>query len=122
MARIAAIISAGLLAAAPAAGAAPAGFFAAAKISGVLPAFAAAGFDAARAAAMISAVLFGAAAGAALPTGVATANGAAGVSEVAPDSAAAAEAALARIFARMSFVEGFGSVIQPCQPSEGAAL
>ena len=60
----------------------------------------------------ISAVLVGAVTGAAL------ADGAGGASGVAADSEATAAAVLARIFARMSFVEGFGSVIQPCQPSE----
>jgi hypothetical protein len=121
-ARIAAMISDGPFAAAPTAGDAaddpPAGFFAAARIPAVLPGVAA-GFAAARAAERMSLVLFGvtsaATAGVGDPAGFAVSG-----DSVCEGSPAVAEfsAALARILARMSFVEGFGSVIQPCQPSE----
>jgi len=123
-ARIAARMSAGLFGAAPTAGvaaAAPAGFFAAARIAAV-PVGAAGGFAFARAAAMMSAVLFGAEAGEPtavvsadieLAGGVAVDSTDTGGSEVAAASEGDADAAFARIFARMSFVEGFGSVIQP---------
>lgn len=123
-ARIVARMSAGLFGAAPTAGvaaAAPAGFFAAARIAAV-PVGAAGGFAFARAAAMISAVLFGAEAGEPaavasedieLAGGVAVDSTDTVGSEVAAASEGDADAAFARIFARMSFVEGFGSVIQP---------
>jgi len=106
-ARIAAMISAGLFAApAVAAGvateAAATGFLIAARILAV-PAGTAAGFGVAGAAA----AAFGT-----------SANGCPGVDSAGGSVADAAAAFLARIFERMSFVEGFGSVIQPCQTTE----
>ena len=84
----------------------------------------AAGFAAAfaRAAAKMSAVDLGAAAGAAAGAGEAVASplaaaGSAGASAGA-GVAAAGVAAFARILERISLVEGFGSVIQPCQPGK----
>jgi hypothetical protein len=86
-------------------------------ISGLPPAAAAGGIALARAAARISLVETGAAGGVGVPASpagaeVSATGESAAAGALSPDGAAAV---LARIFARISFVEGFGSVIQRYQ-------